>query len=95
MDIASRDAAITDDLVSRLQVAAETLSTLQVTANQYLDSVTQVLKQSHESFASNMMNTLRDGNTQFHTELSTAVGYLQSAIMDLGDMLDSVSVRRP
>lgn len=87
---ARKEASLSTTLVGQLQDSAKKLSTIQQAANHYLDSVTHVLEKSHESFANSMMETLRAGNAQFHTELSTAVGYLQSAIMDLGDLLDSV-----
>lgn len=90
VELARKEASLTNELVSQLHTASRRLSTAQGVASNYLENVSGILEKSHKSFAKNMMDTLRVGNAQFHTELSTAVGYLQSAIMDLGDMIDSV-----
>ncbi len=85
------EASMTSDILSRIQKATDQLSHAQVKADQYLHSVTDVLSEAHTAFADSVQRTLKQGNTQFHKELSDAVSYLKSAIQDLGDTLDSVT----
>jgi ABC-type transporter Mla subunit MlaD len=93
VEIARRDASLTGDLVSRIQSASEKLAAANEEAEHYLEGVTEVLSEAHVSFAENVTRTLREGNAQFHVELSDAVGYLRSAIQELGDILDTLPRR--
>jgi len=90
VETARREASLTTELVSRLQGASEKLASASEEADRYLDGVTEILSKAHASFADNVTRTMREGNSQFHKELSEAVNYLKGAIMDLGDTLDSV-----
>ncbi len=90
IETARHDASLTSDLVDELHGAAEKLNLAQRQAETYLDGVNNVLEEAHNSFAANVTNTMREGNSQFHEELSKAVGLLKGAIQDLGDTLDSV-----
>jgi len=56
--------------------------------------VNRVLTEVHGCFADNIERTLRQGNVQFHKELSTAVDYLKGAIEELGDTLETVVARK-
>ncbi|MFZ2633154.1 MAG: anti-phage ZorAB system protein ZorA [Desulfosalsimonadaceae bacterium] len=94
VETARREASLTTDLVSRLQGASEKLAYASEEADRYLEGVTKVLTEAHESFAESVTKVLRESNMQFNKELSEAVGYLRSAIQDLGDTLDSVASRK-
>ncbi|WP_051293169.1 anti-phage ZorAB system protein ZorA [Citrifermentans bremense] len=87
---ARREASMTGEVISRIHTAAEHLGRAQTDADEYLLGVSEVLGKSHEEFAQNITRTLREGNSQFHTDLSGAVDLLKSAILDLGDTVDSI-----
>jgi hypothetical protein len=86
-----REAALTAELVARMEAAASALGQAGIEAGSYLEGVNQVLAKAHASFADNVERTLRQGNAQFHKELATAVDYLKSAIMALGDTLEPLA----
>lgn len=92
---AKRDAAISADLVDRLQAAAERLAAAQGRADEYLSGVSRVLEQAHQAFADNVERTLRESNRQFHNELSQAVGLLSGAVQDLGETVEAMAAARP
>ena len=84
---------MTSDIVARLTSATEKLGVAQTSAEHYLDGVSSVLAEAHRVFGENVEKTLRQGNAQFHKELSEAVNRLKGAIQELGDTLDAVAVR--
>ena len=91
VEIAKRDASMTSELMSKLQAATAQLALAQQQSEDYLKGVSEVLTKAHEAFAENVERTLRQGNAQFHKELSQAVGLLSGAIQDFGDTLESVA----
>ncbi|WP_300053846.1 anti-phage ZorAB system protein ZorA [Malikia sp.] len=91
---AKREAGLTSELVNSLKSASQKLVEAQQTADHYLESVTDVMANSHAEFAKQIRNTLREGNSAFHTELAQATSYLKGAIQDLGDHLDNLPTRR-
>lgn len=90
---ASRDAALTSQLIKQIEDATQKLAAAQQDASEYLEGVSTVLAEAHEAFATSVENTLRKGNSQFHKELAEATNLLKGAIQDLGDTLDVVAVR--
>jgi len=90
IETARHEASLTNDLVARIQAASEKLATANTEADRYLDGVTKVLGEAHSAFGGSISKILRESNSQFHKELADAVGYLKSAIMDLGDTLDNI-----
>jgi chromosome segregation ATPase len=90
MDTAKKEAGLTTQLVSQLKAAADQLGQAQQQADSYLQGINKVLTETHKSFASEISNTLRQGNSQFQQELSQAVGLLRSGIQELGDTLDDL-----
>lgn len=91
---ARREAALTGDLVAGMERAAGALGRAEGEARDYLDGVSKILVNTHGEFAENMERTLREGNSQFHRELATAVGYLKGAIEELGDTLETLVTRK-
>jgi len=89
-----REAALTDQLIGRIEGAASALARAELQARDYLDGVSRVLGEAHGSFADNIERTLRQGNAQFHKEVATAVDYLKGAIEELGDTLETLATRR-
>ena len=94
MDGAKKEASLTTQLVSQLKAAADQLGQAQQQADSYLQGVNKVLTETHKSFANEISNTLRQGNSQFQQELSQAVGLLRSGIQELGDTLDDLPGRK-
>lgn len=93
IDSARKEASMTTEIVTRLASATDKLGVAQKNAEEYLDGVSSVLAEAHQSFRENVEKTLKVGNAQFHKELSTAVNYLKGAIQELGDTLDAVTAR--
>ena len=87
---ARREASMTSTLVGNLEAASQKLGQAQQAADVYLDGVTKVLGEAHTAFATNVENTLREGNKAFHLELAKATGLLKDAIQELGDTLDAL-----
>ena len=79
----TRDATMTSEIITRIEAAAQKLAAAQGQADRYLDEVTDVLAQSHQSFADNMRKTVGEANTQFHQQLAQATGLLRDTIQDL------------
>jgi chromosome segregation ATPase len=90
---AKREAGMTQTLVAGLQSAAQRLSEAQVAADSYLQGVSEVLSEAHAAFAREVEGTLRKGNSEFHKQLSDAVGILRGAIQEIGDVVDSLPER--
>jgi methyl-accepting chemotaxis protein len=94
METAKHEAGLTAQLVGQLKSAADQLGQAQHQADAYLQSINKVLSESHQSFANEIANTLKKGNSQFQQELSQAVGLLRSGIQELGDTLDDLPSRK-
>lgn len=90
VELAKRESSMTGQLVQQLQQASQTLSVATKQADEYLDSVSEVMGQAHNDFAKHMETTLREGNRAFHQELAQATGYLKNAISDLADVVDNL-----
>ncbi len=94
VDLARREAALTGDLVSRLEGAAAALGRAGSEADTYLHGVSQVLAQAHAAFADNVERTLVKGNGQFQHHVAGAVESLKGAVEELADALAQEPVRR-
>lgn len=91
--VSRREAALTGEIVARLEAAAGSLGNAERQAESYLRGVSEVLGEAHAAFARNVENTLQQGNVQFQRELATAVDILRGAMEELGDVLQTVSGR--
>jgi ABC-type transporter Mla subunit MlaD len=89
VDVASREASLTGDVLSRIESATQKLAAAQHAADSFLDEVTDVLATSHERFSEGMRSTVITANKQFHQELSQATGLLKDAIQELEFALPS------
>lgn len=83
VEAATREASLTSEIIARIEIATQKLTLAQGQADRYLDEVTDVLAQSHQSFADNMRKTVGEANTQFHQQLAQATGLLRDTIQDL------------
>lgn len=87
VEAARREAALTGELVGRMEGAAHTLGQAGQAADHYLQGVSEVLAQAHAAFAENVERTLARGNGQFQQHVTGAVEALQGAIEELADAL--------
>ena len=94
VDAARREASLTDDLVSRLEHGAASLASAQSRADDYLQTVNQVLGEAHSAFAEHLEQTLARGNGQFQRQVVSAVEALHGAIEQLSDALYGERVGR-
>ncbi|WP_265645448.1 anti-phage ZorAB system protein ZorA [Verminephrobacter aporrectodeae] len=91
---AKRDSLMTSEIIDHIEKATQQLANAQKQSQEYLQGVSEVLVKTHDSFAENLVRTLREGNRQFQDELSGAVQLLSGAIKNLGDVVDDISPRR-
>lgn len=94
LESAKKDAAMTSELIGKIQAAARELAVAQQHSEDYLKGVTEVLVGAHESFRDNIDKTLGEGNRKFQFELSNAVNLLSGAIKNLGDVVDEIPAGR-
>lgn len=90
---ARRDAAMTTEIVARMESAAVKLKEAQRLSEEYLKGVSDVLTKTHESFASSIGKTLQESNRGFQKELRAAVDMVSAAVKDLGDTLEEIPGR--
>ena len=83
VEAARREAALTGDILARIESSTTRLGAAQKQADEYLDGVSKVLGEAHTSFATEVKRTLDKANTEFHTKLTQAVGMLSSAVGEL------------
>ena len=80
---AARDASMTSDVLGRIEAAAQKLAVAQEQADGYLETVSEVLGESHQRFSDGMRQTVGEANKAFHIELTQATGLLREAIQEL------------
>jgi len=90
---ARKEAAITSELVEKLEAAAAQLGKAEKLSQDYLAGVNDVLATTHEAFAASLERTLNHGNARFHVELSKAVDLLATGIRDLENVIELVPAR--
>lgn len=95
VDTAKREVALTQDLVGRLEGAAQKLLAAQGHADEYLDKLNHVLAEAHGSFSSQMLNTVRTTNGEFHDSLRKATGLLATTIAEFENALGDNTPRTP
>ncbi len=89
VESAKREASLTSDVLARIDSAAGKLATAQAQADEYLEGVSKVIGEAHQSFAEATIKTLDRANTEFHKKLSSAVQLLSSSIQELETTLGS------
>jgi hypothetical protein len=94
VESAKHEASLTEGTLARIRTAAEILSHAQQEAETYLARVSGVLEETHATFAESMNRTLERANTDFHKQLSSAVGLLHSSIAELDVTLSEIQVKR-
>lgn len=87
---AKRDASLGSAMITKIEGAAKQLAQAQTESENYLQNINKVLVEAHQLFGANVEASLREGNRQFQSELSTAVSLLSGAIQNLGDLVDVI-----
>jgi hypothetical protein len=82
IDTASRDAAMTSELVSSLQRAAEVMKSAQTNSEAHVKKVNETLEAVHTSFAKGMAETVLRIGTDANTNLRQATTILAATIHD-------------
>ena len=95
VEAARREATLTTDVLARIEGSATRLGTVQKLADEYLDGVSKVLGEAHNSFATEVKRTLEKANTEFHNKLTVAVGMLSTAVGELELTLASMGNLTP
>jgi hypothetical protein len=86
---AKKEASLTSDVLARMNDAAEKLSQAQTQAGNYLETISDVLAETHQEFSDNMRKTLGEANRQFYDQLSQGTQLLRAAIQELEVTLSS------
>ena len=84
VEAAKREASLTQDVLGRIQSAADKLAAAQEETEDYLEGISEVLAKAHGEFANGTTSTLNKMHSDFHDKLSGAVGLLSTAIEALG-----------
>lgn len=88
-----REAAVTSQLIQRIEQSANKLTDAQKQAEDYLGQVTEVLAESHNSFSEGMIKSVSEGNREFHRALSESVNMLKGSIQELDEALQNIPSR--
>jgi ABC-type transporter Mla subunit MlaD len=83
VEAAKRDAMTISAQVAQLEAAAQTLAAAEGKADEYLAKVTEVLGEAHGTFSTQMAETLRRANAEFHRHLADSTSLLASTIAEL------------
>lgn len=95
IDLASKEASLTTDILARIESSATRLGTAQQQADEYLEGVSRVLGEAHMTFATEVRRTLEKANTEFHNKLGAAVGLLSSGVQELEVTLAAMGNMKP
>lgn len=91
---ARRDAAVSQDLISRMESAASKLADAQHQAEDFLANVVKVIGDSHGEFTQGMTRALAEANRDFHRALSDSVKLLREGIQELEGAFDTAPRRK-
>lgn len=92
LDQARREAAMSGDVLARIEGATAKLVDAQHAADDYLTKVAAVIGESHEAFTGGMVKAVGAANRDFHQALSDSVKLLREGIQDLEETLGNASV---
>lgn len=87
---AKTEASLTSDVLTRIKDATQKLVEAQHEADHYLERVSGVLTNAHQSFAKNITDTLDKANSDFHQYLTRATKMLGQSIDELNDVFDRI-----
>ena len=99
---ARKEASMSDDVLKRIEGATSKLIAAQHEADTYITKITEVIKTSHNEFTTGMTKSLTDLNTgiirvlgsastEFHQDLTSAVGLLKGGIGEISDVFEEAA----
>lgn len=91
---ARREASLTEDVLERIDGAAARLAGAQQQADKYLEGVSEVLINGHETFRSELKKSITQSTASFYEQLSNATKTLSSGIQEFEAVLADFSDRR-
>ena len=83
VEAAKREAALTTDVLNRIERSTQALVKAEAEAEKYLQQVSSVLGDAHQQFGSQVISTLGQVNNEFHKHLTESTQLLSGAISDL------------
>jgi hypothetical protein len=83
VDNAKKESLVTADVLSRIEQASQKLGQAQKAAEHYLAGVSDILTESHQTFASSLKSVLGESYKEFYGRLAAATGLLRDAIQEL------------
>lgn len=89
-----REAAVTEDVLSRIEGATTGLVHAHAEADDYMQRISEVLGQGFDQFSQNLTKVVEGSNTEFYKQLSLATGLLREGIQELESTLAAVPVRQ-
>jgi ABC-type transporter Mla subunit MlaD len=95
VEAARKEASLTGDVLARIESSAVKLGAAQKQADEYLEGVSRVLGEAHNSFATEVKRTLETANTAFHNKLTSAVGLLSGGVHELEATLAQMGALAP
>jgi hypothetical protein len=90
VEAAKREAALTTDVLNRIERSTQALVKAEAEAERYLQQVSSVLGDAHQQFGSQVISTLGQVNNEFHKHLTESTQLLAGAISDLEGVFDKL-----
>ena len=88
---ARREAAMSSDVISRIEASTAKLAAAQKEVDGYLSRISEVLGEAHQSFSDGMTKAVGEANRDFHQALSDSVKLLREAVQELEDTLGNAA----
>ncbi|MGV3710391.1 MAG: anti-phage ZorAB system protein ZorA [Gemmatimonas sp.] len=93
-EIAKRDLAMSQDVVSRIEASTQKLTHAQGQVSEYLNGVGDVLVEAQGKFSDATVKTLDRVNQDFHKKLEQAISLLSGSIQELEVTFAQVGAKR-
>lgn len=88
-----KEASLTGDILSRIEGSAQKLAEARASVDSYLDGLTKILTETHETYAEALNTTLTSVNQKVVDNLSTAIGLLHGTIEELESAIAPIAPR--
>jgi predicted nucleic acid-binding Zn-ribbon protein len=94
VEIAKLDASVSQGLVNQIKQSAEHLQHAQSSVDGIFKEICDELANAHEAFTGNLTKAIKASNTDYQKQLKDAVDILKTAIAELGDVVETIPVRK-
>ena len=88
IDLARREASLTEDVLQRIEHAAANLKEAQDKTDNYFESLVIKLAETQNKFGEAVVRTTSDITNAWHQELTKATALLSQAVIEVGSTLD-------